>query len=235
MDLDFSLRGVFTTWAVHVLGKNRDLGEEIIGKDPYLLGSVVTCEWMWPLRAEPALYEQLELLIWTWQESKEARGPDNYNRDLTRLRPNTRTSSIYNCSLTGPKQIRAQTFPETNHWLHWHRWKLDFLANLTSGNLFRLFKSEIMITNVRLVVSFKTSFLLLVNCLQVDFWLVTGCTSYWSQASVLILRAESMYPRSRQLCQKCQFSNNSYFYSRPVLVLSGLFEQKFIHLCEVTC
>ena len=46
LDLDFSLRGVFTTWAVHVLGKNRDLGEEIIGKDPYLLGSVVTCEWM---------------------------------------------------------------------------------------------------------------------------------------------------------------------------------------------
>ena len=94
LDLDFSLRGVFTTWAVHVLGKNRDLGEEIIGKDPYLLGSVVTCEWMWPLRAQPALYEQLELLIWTWQESKEARGPGNYNRDLTRLRPNNRTSSI---------------------------------------------------------------------------------------------------------------------------------------------
>ena len=124
-------------------------------------------------------------------------------------RLNTWTSSIYNYILT--KQIQAQIFFEFDHWMHWHRQKWDFLADLTSGNLFRLFKSEIMITNVRLVVLFKTSFLLLVKCLEIctsfDWSVVVIVSSYWSPVSDITMR----YMWDRQLCQECQFSNNSYF------------------------
>ena len=42
VDLDFSLRGVFTTWAVHVRGKNWDFGKELSGKILISLGSVVS-------------------------------------------------------------------------------------------------------------------------------------------------------------------------------------------------
>ena len=48
VDLDFSLRGVFTTWAVHVRGKNWDFGKELSGKILISLGSVVLVS-KWPL------------------------------------------------------------------------------------------------------------------------------------------------------------------------------------------
>ena len=209
LNLDFSLRDVFTT-----LARTVNFGEENIGKDSYL-GSVVTCEWMWPLRAQPALYKQLKIKIWTWhQESKKAQGPDNYNRDLTRPRTgnpdHTLEQAQYNYSLAVPKQIQAQTFPETDPWLHWHRQKLDFLVNLTSGNLFRLFKSKIMINNVRLVVLFKASFLLLVlvNCLEIYFWLVSGCNY-----AFLLVSSGWYY---------------SEIHARPAVVSEGSMYQQFI-------
>ena len=47
VDLDFSSRGVFTTWAVHVRSKNCDLGKELSGKILISLGSVVlVSEWL---------------------------------------------------------------------------------------------------------------------------------------------------------------------------------------------
>ena len=47
VDLDFSLRGVFTTWALHVRGKNWDFGQELSGKILISLGSVVlVSEWL---------------------------------------------------------------------------------------------------------------------------------------------------------------------------------------------
>ena len=44
VDLDFSSRGVFTTWAVHVRSKNWDFGQGIIGKDTDLTRVSCTCE-----------------------------------------------------------------------------------------------------------------------------------------------------------------------------------------------
>ena len=79
----------------------------------------------------------------------------------------------------------------------------------------------------------QTSFLLLVNCPDTGFLLVMVTDCIYALLLVSSESCSSKYTREAGSCVGGVILATIHIFSRPAL--SGLFEQKFIHLCEVTC